>query len=1512
MKIYLFLNTKILTFSLPKDISGSYSFDYDNEEESKLINIEARDSKWVMYSTNESSIVSNGMELDSVVLKSDAFYNVKKNDELYLVYAIDISENVLSIYQYTDKVNLIIGNTNDCNVKYDFGLKTEVEVNVFKKDNVLRLEKTKGNIYVNGFGVTKNMNLKIGDVVNIFGLKITFLNNMILVNHIPSKLTVLDMESGLSKYVFPNDEEPVNREVKDIDLYNKNDYYSKSPRLKRIVEKKDIKLDSPPSDGVGQEMPLILTIGPMMTMGATSIVTIMSVLNRVNSNQTTIKEQLPVLAISGAMLISMLVWPLVTRLYNKHMQKVRKKELLVKYTKYLDEKKVELNNEEIVQKDIITENLLTTAQCIDIINQRKVSFWDKRVDQSDFLVTRIGIGDQKLDVEISYPEDGFTIDESELKKKADALVQEFKYIKNVPVSYSFYENVMTAIMGKEEKTVNFINNILLQLLTFYTYEDLKIVVITNENNERNWSYLKYLNHNFNNEKTVRFYATNSDSAKYVLDYLNFELSRRVSQNEVENIRPHYLILIDDYSEIKRHDFIKTLSEQEDDKNYGFSLIIKENLFKNLPGKCNNFITLNDGKSGILKNSYENQEQIIFTDEIVSNVDMMAVSKVLANIPIEFEEGVGQLPDSISFLEMEKVGKVEQLNILDRWNSNDSTASLRAEIGVDEQEDLMYLDLHEKFHGPHGLIAGTTGSGKSEFLITYILSMCINYSPDDVSFILIDYKGGGLALAFENRNSGVVLPHLAGTITNLDKAEMDRTLVSIDSEVKRRQKLFNDAKDKLNESTMDIYKYQRHFHEGNLDVPITHLFIICDEFAELKSQQPDFMDNLISVARIGRSLGVHLILATQKPSGVVNDQIWSNTRFRVCLKVQDESDSKEMLKKPDAAHLKQAGRYILQVGYDEYYAQGQSGWCGAKYYPSNKLVKQIDKSINFIDDCGQFIKSIQASGDSKVQAQGEQLQSVLKHIIDIANKVGKKARRLWLENIPETILVDNLEKQYSFVKENYHPAVIIGEYDAPEKQEQGKVVWDLVSDGNTAVLGTEGTENELLLNTIIYGLAKNYTPEEINIYAIDYGSESLRRFQGLPHVGGMAFQGDDETYGNLIKLLRDEMALRKKKFVDYGGVYSSYVKNSPNKMPLMLVIVNNFDSISESNNDSYDVYPDLVRDSDRYGIVYVFTGSGISSINRKIIQSLPNIYTYKLKDQYDYGSAFNVRTKVSPRDTFGRGLLNNDGVHEFQTAKILGDDDRLNAFIQDFVNKQKQMYKVKSKQVPKLPEIVRFDDIKDGIVNISNIPIGIMKNDLEIASLNLETALGAFITSNKMTNMTIFAKSFLEVLKVISSVNLLVIDPKNELTLDVSKYPNYYTKDLDNVTMKLMNYIKGQVDTSTKTIVLCIYNFSKFLSLLEDEKSFTDFMVEMAKKERLKIIIFDEFLKLKSYQFENWVKTSFTVSEGLWIGKGITDQSLFKVPSFSKDMTQPISNNMGYILNENNPSLCKLIDFISEE
>ena len=450
-----------------------------------------------------------------------------------------------------------------------------------------------------------------------------------------------------------------------------------------------------------------------------------------------------------------------------------------------------------------------------------------------------------------------------------------------------------------------------------------------------------------------------------------------------------------------------------------------------------------------------------------------------------------------------------------------------------------------------------------------------------------------------------------------------------------------------------------------------------------------MDNLISVARIGRSLGVHLILATQKPSGVVNDQIWSNTKFRVCLKVADEADSKEMLKRPEAAYIKQTGRFYLQVGMNELFELGQSAWCGAKYFPSDKVIKQVDKSVDFINDSGEFIKSIQAA-NSKGAAAGEQIAAVMNEVIKLASQTGNKAKRLWLENIPPIILVDDIAKKYNVQAQEYEFKAIIGEYDAPEKQEQGILVYDYLNQGNTIIYGLDSSERELFLNSILYSTMINHSPEEVNFYILDYGSESLRKFSKFPQMGGMVFAGDDEKYKNLFELIKNELKERKKLFADYGGEYENYIKNSGKKLPLKVIIFNNYDSIYENNQTLYDTLPDLVRDSERYGFVFILTANNVNSVNNRISQNFDNIYTFKLKDITDYTTAFGTRKKIEPRDTFGRSLVNNDGVHEFQTCNIIENVDDLNDYLMEKANELNSKYQTRAERIPELPKKVTYD------------------------------------------------------------------------------------------------------------------------------------------------------------------------------------------------------------------------------
>ena len=673
-----------------------------------------------------------------------------------------------------------------------------------------------------------------------------------------------------------------------------------------------------------------------------------------------------------------------------------------------------------------------------------------------------------------------------------------------------------------------------------------------------------------------------------------------------------------------------------------------------------------------------------------------------------------------------------------------------------------------------------------------------------------------------------------------------------------------------------------------------------------------MDNLISIARIGRSLGVHLILATQKPSGVVTDQIWSNAKFHVCLKVQDEVDSKEMLKKPDAAGLKQTGRFYLQVGYDEFFVLGQSAWCGAKYYPKDELERKIDKSINFISESGLFIKSVQAATKNKVQPSGEQISAIMKVIMDVANNSGKYAKKLWLENISKDILIDDIEKKYGYFPNSYNVDAVIGEYDAPEEQVQGCVKYDYLENGNTIIYGNDGSERENLLSTLIYSTVKNHVPEEINYYVIDYGSETLRMFEKLPHFGGFVYNGEEEEYNNLFKMLKEELQKRKRLFSSYGGEYKNYIATSNDKLPIKVIILNNYDSITEDNPGLIEELPPLIRDSERYGIVFIITANAINSVHNKVVQNCKNIYTFKLKDSTDYGMAFGVRTNVVPRDIFGRGLYMSESVHEFQTARIVLEEQDLNSFINSFVEKEQELSQGRASHIPILPDIIGKQYINHSISNIHSVPVGIDKNDLEVVKMDFLYNIGNIISSNKLSNMNKFAVSLIDIMKQISKL-VLVFDPLKLLDIDNRIIPNYYVDNFDTVIDSILKYMEQlkESDSNTNGVIL-IYGLSKFISKLEDSNKINTLMDLLKVYEKISVIIFDEPSKIKNYSFENWFNKNFSINDGIWIGRGVSDQNLFHLTTITRDMQKNYKIDMGYIINESTASLCKLIDFVSKE
>ena len=1526
MKVLLIKNNRLYSYTLPKEIKDNFWItDIDNFDNIRnLINVEAIEGQWVLVSNYDTHIVDSAHSYEKFALSEYHFYTIKNDNEksLYYLYALPDIEKSYTTYKVSGNVDINIGTAQDCDIVYNNALVSELHAKLEYIDGYWKIydNDSKMGVYVNDKKILKQYPLSYGDIIFIAGLKIIIMKGFILVNNVLNSVTIRSNALVIgNKPNYLVDDTKEKEEDLNRNLYAKEEYFYRSPRFIEDIEKVTIEIDNPPQKDNSEEQSLILTVGPMFTMALTSFATAFSTISNISAGTMTIKQGLPSLVMAGSMFASMLIWPFISRVLDKKRRRKKEEKRIQKYSEYLDDKAKEIDSVIESQSQTLKDKYISLDECANIILRKKSNLWQRSITQRDFLALRLGIGNMPINAEIKYNDKESIFEEDELKKKITETVETRQLLTNVPIVYSLIDKNVTSIIGNYYLVHEFFKGQLLQLMTFHSYEFLKIVVFTDKEHTSSFEYFHNLPYLFDDMHQARFFANDLDETKEISLYLErIYQDRKANKAKFEDTPPYYIIITDNYHMYRDVEIIKDILV--DEENYGFSLLIFSEKLQKLPSECKNFINVNPEESGIFESEISAGNQRGFKTEFCEafKVNIDECIKRISNIPIEFNNDDKALPNTISFLEMYNVGKVEQLNILQRYQTNNSQKSLAAPIGVEKSGSVLKLDLHEKYHGPHGLIAGMTGSGKSEFIITYILSMAINYSPLDVSFILIDYKGGGLAGAFENRETGVSLPHLAGTITNLDVSEMNRSLASIQSELRRRQQIFNEARDKLGESTVDIYKYQKFYKEGKVTEPVPHLFIISDEFAELKSQQPDFMEGLIQAARIGRSLGVHLILATQKPSGVVNDQIWSNSRFRVCLKVQEKSDSNEMIKSPDAAFIKQAGRFYLQVGYNELFALGQSAWCGAQYYPTEKIKKKIDQSVMIIDDVSNIIAQNDDLVETQVKSSGEELSNVLSCVIGVCKENKLKSNKLWLEKILANIYVDKLVQKYDYHETPYKLNPIIGEFDDPNNQRQDLLTINLTNDGNTSIYGSGGSGKELLFSAMIYSLITNHTPDEVNIYIMDFGSGTLGNLKGAPHVGDFILPTEEDKITNIFKMLEAELERRKKLFVNYNGDYQNYIARSGKKLPYILLFINNYDVFQDSF-DYEEMINQLTRECVKYGIIFIVSVNSTSGMRYRLRQNFKSDITLQFNDQDDYSMILGNTRKLYPSDIYGRGLVKLDTIYEFQTAHIFNDEEQPDE-LENVINSLKTKYPNRAARVPVVPEVVLISDLIKNMRDISSVPVGINKDTIAPEIFNFKNNYATLVSySDGVKDTNNFVRSLVELVSEIPNINSLLIDVENSLATAYEK-ASYASDKFDEVLGKVCDSMEYQYNTyvqnnyskevfkTTNPTFIVINGFSKLLARVNDEvkNRYLECLKNAKELEQFEFVFVDTADNLKKFEYEDWYKRVVQNNYGIWIGNGVADQSLIKTNIGFKKNNNEIPSGFGMVIKNSKASLVKLI------
>ena len=470
---------------------------------------------------------------------------------------------------------------------------------------------------------------------------------------------------------------------------------------------------------------------------------------------------------------------------------------------------------------------------------------------------------------------------------------------------------------------------------------------------------------------------------------------------------------------------------------------------------------------------------------------------------ELGAGRANLPESVSLVDL-LGGEPTPESVERRWHATRGTADLRVPIGAAAEGPLV-LDL--VVDGPHLLIGGTTGSGKSELLRSLVAGLAMFADPDHLAFVLIDYKGGA---AFDRCAE---MPHVAGMVTDLDNRLAERALVCLEAELRHREERLRAA------GAEDLATFRSQSGPGA--EPLPRLVVVVDEFATLAAELPDFLHSLVGIAQRGRSLGVHMVLATQRPAGVVTDDIRANTSCRIALRVTDRHDSNDVIDSPAAARIprQRPGQALARLGPGELIAFQSALVTGTTSVGSAGL------RVGSAGEPSQHADSEQGrdpAGRSDLDAVVEAVRTAHRR------RGGRAPRSPWPAPLPSELAAGALAATVAAGE----PAAWL--VDDPMGQRQFASGWR-PGDGHLVVMGGPGSGTSTTLAAVALDLCRTRAPDELHVYAIDLDAGLLSALEGLPHVGAVIAPTDGERRARLLRLLDDEVAARRSRPAPAGIV-----------------------------------------------------------------------------------------------------------------------------------------------------------------------------------------------------------------------------------------------------------------------------------------------------------------------------------------------------------------------------------------
>lgn len=959
------------------------------------------------------------------------------------------------------------------------------------------------------------------------------------------------------------------------------------------------------------------------------------------------------------------------------------------------------------------------VDCLAAAGHQAPLLWSRRPGGPRFLDVRVGAATLPSRLSFDRPRDRHAVPAA--RAALDDLVGRYRTIDDVPAALSLTAHGCIGIAGDLAAAPDVARAAICQLTVLHSPAEVVLAAFCGPRSWRDWEWLKWLPHvsSAHSPLSGPHLVMGAEAAALLGQLEDLTRAPGGQQPDGHGSPVRVVVLIDSATTADRARLVEL---SRTGPAAGIHCIWLAPRAEDLPAACTAYVNVHGNRSATIGDSLAGNSTSGISAETVDRGTALSFSRTMSPL---IDAGAvladdSDLPRAVSWLELHGPRLAsDPAAVIERWQESRSIltgpaagspgrrrpGTLRAVVGQAAGE-LHALDL--RLHGPHALLGGTTGAGKSELLQTWILAMAAAHSPQRVNFLLVDYKGGS---AFSDC---VKLPHTVGLVTDLNPHLVKRALTSLGAELTYREHLFGQKKVK------DLEELEKTDDPG---APPS-LVIVVDEFAALVQEVPEFVNGVVNVAQRGRSLGLHLVLATQRPAGVIKDNLRANTNLRLALRMADEADSVDVLGSAEAAHIdpELPGRAVSKTGPGRlvpFQAAYVGGWTTSAQRHADVSIEELTVGEGCLWRSPEPV-TMTAHADPGA-TDSARITDTIRRASALAELPAP--RRPWLD---ELAAVYDLSRLPTTRRDDQ---LVFGVVDEPAQQRQVPAVFYPDRDGNVAIFGTGGSGKSTALRSFAIAAALTVRGGPCQVYGLDFSSHGLGMLAELPHVGSIIPGDERDRVNRLLRTLMTTLDERARRYAAAtAGTITEYrrIAGQPDE-PRILLLLDGFSTFRQQyetldGGKWFDAFTTLAADGRPAGIHVLLTAERPGALSSRLSSAIPRRLTLRLADENEYAIAGAGQGVLTPDSPPGRAVMSHAELH----VAVLGGSADITAQSRAITRLAATM---RRQQVPAAPAIKQLPTL----VRLSELPatadgrptVGIADHNLSAVGFRPE---GVFLIS----------------------------------------------------------------------------------------------------------------------------------------------------------------------------------------